>query len=380
MNNKYFFLSLFGSVIFFFVNGQVSCPKWGPYIGTVYADKDIEAEAMLADVMVPKEGNAPYTYTCVIQFGIGKSGGYCGLQNKNGDTKGNAPIPYNNIFSIWDFPNKEQIVETYKNPITFVGGFGNEGTGLHSHADFGWIPGHWYTILVRRWYVSGERTNVGFFIFDQTQKKWAHYVTFAVPEKDAMLKKTPSSFLENFSDGKKTPRFSYYRSYWILDNRDQWLKPEKLEAGAGDGFWDAKPFGADGILLQSCGPKFIKKEKVAFPNTSKQDKPESSIVSKVQIYDGGAYYDKLQKQIHVNWITKEDGAPQLSYSIALLDAPNSGKILASTHGMDPDLRNVVLNTDALQLEDHAYYIKIKLQDVFNQYSEEKIIELSDLKP
>ena len=54
---------------------QVSCPKWGPYIGAKYS-VNTDADAYMADVMIPKAGNTPYTYTCVIQFGLGKSGGY----------------------------------------------------------------------------------------------------------------------------------------------------------------------------------------------------------------------------------------------------------------------------------------------------------------
>ncbi|MEX6686572.1 DUF3472 domain-containing protein [Danxiaibacter flavus] len=122
----------------------------------------------MADVMTPAEGNAPYTYTCAVQFGIGKSGGNCGLQNKNG--KGEHSIPLNNIFSILDFPNKVQIHAVYKDPMTFDG-FGGEGIGQHSYCDFGWVPGQWYTNVVRRWYTGGDKTQVGYFIYDHTKKE-----------------------------------------------------------------------------------------------------------------------------------------------------------------------------------------------------------------
>lgn len=357
---------------------QVSCPKWGPYIGAKYSE-NVDADAYMADVMIPAQGNTPYTYTCVIQFGLGKSGGYCGLQNTNGDNEA-APRPYNNIFSIWDYPNKEQIIDTYKAPMTFVGGFGNEGTGLHSHADFGWIPGHWYTLLVRRWYTDGDRTSVGFFIFDQTKKQWSHYVTFSVPEKDAKLNKGMSGFLENFADDKKRPRFSYYKSYWTLSIDGKWSKPDYLEANAGDGFWGAEAFGKDGVRLQSCGPKFIKKDKVDFPVSSAQTTPATLLTPPARIYDAAAYYDKGAQKLHINWSLVDTTTPQLSYKVELLDDRDDHTPLTAINGTDPEMRSVVLSTSTLKLSEKNYYIRVAVRDLFNRESESKIVELQELKP
>ena len=52
---------------------QQSCPKWGPYVKTVGLDKN-NNELMMADVMIPTDGLANFTYACSVQFGIGKSG------------------------------------------------------------------------------------------------------------------------------------------------------------------------------------------------------------------------------------------------------------------------------------------------------------------
>ena len=45
---------------------QQSCPKWGPYVKTVGFGKT-NAELMMADVMIPVDGIAPYTYACSVQ-------------------------------------------------------------------------------------------------------------------------------------------------------------------------------------------------------------------------------------------------------------------------------------------------------------------------
>src|ERR1700744_4582451 len=84
-----------------FLASAQSCPKWGPYVGAKGPAGD--AELMMADVMTPLSGLTPYPYSCSIQFGLGKSGGYCGLQD---DTGSDSVRPFNNIFSVWDYPNK----------------------------------------------------------------------------------------------------------------------------------------------------------------------------------------------------------------------------------------------------------------------------------
>lgn len=354
-----------------------SCPKWGPYLTAQFSDNTATADLLMDDVMIPANGNTQYTYTCAIQFGLGKSGGYCGLQNNN--PTGEMVRPLNNIFSVWDYPNKIQIEAIYKDPQTFIGGFGNEGTGLHSHADFGWIPGSWYTQVVRRWYNGGDRTEVGYFIYDHRKKQWRHYVTFAVPEADAKLKPGISSFLENFADNTKHSRISYYKSYWMLTSDGNWEKPDTLMADAGEGYWNAEEYQKDGIKLTSCGPENIKRNKIKFPVTSSDRHPDN--IESVHIYNLGAYYDKQKKQVYVNWSIDQANAPQLSYEVTLYDnRVGEGDPLAIAKGTDPDLRSVLLNVDRLSTEAKTYFVILKLKDIFNQKGEEKVFALHDMKP
>ena len=331
----------------------------------------------MADVMIPKEGNTSYTYTCAVQFGIGKSGGYCGLQNTNGDEGKQHPL--NNIFSIWDFPNKVQIHAVYKDPLTYVGGFGGEGTGLHSHCNFGWVPGEWYTHVVRRWYNGGDTTLVAYFIYDHQQQQWRHYVTFAVPERDAKLHSSISSFLENFADEKKRSRTSYYKSYWLLTTEGKWLKADSLVADAGEGVWNAEAYNNNGIKLTSCGATIIRKGKVAFAVNEKEAKP--IVCKSAEVYEMGAYYDKQDKKIYVNWSINNSASPQLSYTVALYkDSSCQGNSLSVTNGIDPDLRTVILQTDKLDTDKRTYYVLLTLTDIFNQTSVPQKFALEDVKP
>ena len=370
-----FFLSLFLLCCSSVALAQ-SCPKWGPYIGAKFSAKT-NADVLMAEVMIPKEGNTSYTYTCAVQFGIGKSGGYCGLQNTNGDTGEQHPL--NNIFSIWDFPNKVQIHAVYKDPLTFIGGFGGEGTGLHSHCNFGWVPGEWYTHVVRRWYNGGDKTLVGYFIYDHAQQQWRHYVTFEVPERDAKLGSSISSFLENFADEKKRSRTSYYKSYWLLSTDNKWMKPDSLVADAGEGAWNAEAYNNDGVKLTSCGSQIIKKGKVAFAVKTKEEKP--LICKPAEVYEMGAYYDKGEKKIYVAWSINNSDSPQLSYTVALYkDSSCQDNALCVSKGTDPDLRSAVLQTDKLDTDKRTYYILLTLKDIFNQTSVPKKFALEDLKP
>ena len=351
-----------------------SCPKWGPYAGAKGPAGN--AELMMADVMTPQEGLTPYTYSCAVQFGLGKSGGYCGLQDATGS---DSTRPFNNIFSVWDYPNKVQIQCTYKAPMTYVGGFGHEGTGLHSHCDFGWKPGRWYTNVVRRWYAGGDKTYVGYFIYDHTLQTWTHYVTFAVPETDAMLHGGISSFLENFADDAKRSRTAYYKSYWRLTPEGQWQKPDSLQANAGAGNWSNAPYGDDGLSLTSCGKEMINGVAHTYPVRSKETTP--AILSVGEVYDLGAYYDKGSKKVFVDWSIKASKAPQLSYTISVYDKTGgAGNLLGSASGFGPEVRNVELPVSGLSVEERDYYVVLKIKDIFGQEGTAKEFTLEGLKP
>ena len=350
-----------------------SCPKWGPYVKTPSFKGS--GVLMMADVMMPADGLAPYTYACSVQFGIGKSGGYCGIQKAGPDQPERIP---NNIFSIWDFPNKVQILTSYKDPLTFVGGFGGEGTGLHSHADFGWQPGQWYTNVVRSWVSNDSTTNVGYWIFDQTAGTWKHYVSFVVPEPNARLHGNIGSFLENFADQQKRPRTAAYRSYWMLQTGGVWIHPDSLYAAAGEGSWKAQAYGKDGVLLTSCGTDQNVPSHYQFPVVM-DDRP--AIVKKPVVYDLAAYYDVKNRKVNVDWSLQATASPQLSYQVALYDNPKcTGRPLAVAGGIDPDVNMITIPVGGIELKRQNYYVSLQIRDIFEQDADIKIFELHDLKP
>lgn len=365
------FMLLFIVVFIRQSQAQQSCPKWGPYVKTAGFGKT-SAELMMADVMMPTDGKAPYTYACSVQFGIGKSGGYCGIQLAGPD----EPRVPNNIFSIWDFPNKVQIAAVYKDPMTFVGGFGGEGTGLHSHADFGWKPDHWYTNIVRRWVSNDSTTMVGYWIYDQTEKTYRHYVTFAVPEKDAMLHGETGSFLENFADQQKRSRTAVYKGYWMLAEGDKWIHPDSLVAEAGQGSWKAERYGDDGVRVTSCGT--MPWQPNTFYKVKQADKPA---LAEAGVYDLGSYYNHTLKKIVVDWSIQPTNTPQLNYEVKIFDNEAcTGSPIAAIKGTDPDVNTVNIPVNDLNLKNQDYYITLQVTDIFGQTAPLKKTVLEEKHP
>ncbi len=357
---------------FQYLQAQLSCPKWGPYVVTTQF-KNQSGILMMSDVLFPSKGIAPYTYASSINFKIGHSGGYCGIQQAGFEEKRKG----NNIFSIWDFPNKIQILASYKDPETFVSGFGGEGTGLHSHSDFGWKADHWYTNIVRAWDNDDSTTSVGYWLYDQSENTWRHYVTFVVPEAHAMLSDDIGSFLENFADDKKTSRTGAYRGYWFLKADGSWHHPDSLVAKAGAGSWKAEKYGPDGVILTSCGSK-PGPAQYSFP-VSMPDRP--AFIKTPAIFDAGAYYDKTSHKICVDWTITRNDMPQLSYTVTLYDNPSySGTPLATTSGTNPETTMTALSVQGIELQKQSYYITVQVKDIFGQSSELKKIILQDLKP
>lgn len=351
---------------------QQSCPQWGPYVQTAQFHSQ-SGILMMSDVMFPARGIAPYTYASSVNFKIGKSGGYCGIQQAGFEEKRKG----NNIFSIWDFPNKIQIVASYKDPETFVNGFGGEGTGLHSHNDFGWKADHWYTNIVRIWTSNDSTTNVGYWLYDQSENTWHHYVTFVVPEAHALLSNDIGSFLENFADQKKAPRLGAYRGYWLLKKDGSWHHPDSLVAKAGAGSWKAEKLGPDGVMLTSCGTK----PGIPYYNFPVIMPQKPTFIKSPIVFDAGSYYDKASHKIFIDWTVSRNDMPQLSYSVALYnDSTYSGNPLAQASGTDPETFMITLLTEGIELKKQSYYITIQIKDIFEQTSEVKKIVLQDLKP
>jgi len=213
-------------------------------------------------------------------------------------------------------------------------------------------------------------------VYDQTEKTYRHYVTFAVPEKDAMLHGDIGSFLENFADEQKRSRTAQYKSYWMLAAGDKWVHPDSLVAEAGQGPWKAERFGDDGVRVTSCGT--MPWQPNTFYKVKQADKPALAAAG---VFDLGSYYDHTLKKIVVDWSIQPTNTPQLTYEVKIFDNEAcTGTPVASLNGTDPDVNKVNIPVNNLNLKNQDYYITSQVTDIFGQTAPLKKAVLEEKHP
>ena len=162
------------------------------------------------------------------------------------------------IFSVWDAgsestdrskvseANKTQLIA--KGEEVFSDGFGNEGTGGHSHWIYPWKPGTTYKFLVSALPDSASRTTIytGYFFIPEKQE-WKLIASFRAPADGKYLDHL-YSFSENFEGSNgQVLRKAYFGNQWILNSHGKWVelvkanftydatgqKGDRLDYGAG---------------------------------------------------------------------------------------------------------------------------------------------------
>ncbi|MGI8950976.1 MAG: transposase [Chitinophagaceae bacterium] len=116
--------------------------------------------------------------------------------------------PDHNTISNFRRDNEKVIRKVFRHTVSIAKHFdliGGEGTGTSLALRF-WLAAQSMVHKCCKAMVRWRR----YFIYDHEKKEWEHYVTFAVPEANAMLHGDISSFLENFGDETKSSRSSYY--------------------------------------------------------------------------------------------------------------------------------------------------------------------------
>ncbi|HIF33178.1 MAG: DUF3472 domain-containing protein [Pirellulaceae bacterium] len=150
--------------------------------------------------------------------------GYFGIQV-------NSPTERRIIFSIWDSGNeavdrgkvdKDNLVRLVsKGDRVVAHGFGNEGTGGHSHLVYPWKKGQTYRFLVLAEPADNATVFSGYFFFPE-KNEWGLIASFHAPKDGGHLRGL-YSFSENFvgTNGQKLRRGAFGNT-WICDPDDQW--------------------------------------------------------------------------------------------------------------------------------------------------------------
>lgn len=175
-----------------------------------------------SELMVPPGADPLYTYYMADGF----ARGYFGMQV-------NSATERRIIFSVWDagneavdrnkVPEEKKVQLLGKGVDVVADGFGNEGTGGHSHLVYNWKTGMAYQFLVTALPDSATRTTIytGYFFMPELQQ-WKLLAAFRAPEDGHYLGHL-YAFVENFQGvNGQLSRKAFFGNQWIRQEGGQW--------------------------------------------------------------------------------------------------------------------------------------------------------------
>ena len=153
--------------------------------------------------------------------------GYFGMQV-------NSPNERRIIFSVWDsgseaidrnkVADENRVTLVAKGENVYSGGFGNEGTGGHSHLKFEWKTGERQRFLVTAEPVDATHTVFAGYYFRPDKKEWMLISSWKAPKEGRHLRRL-YSFSENFSGRNgHVLRKALYGNQWIRTAGGEWME------------------------------------------------------------------------------------------------------------------------------------------------------------
>jgi hypothetical protein len=197
------------------------------------------------EVTIPKNADQLYSYFMACGF----ARGYFGMQV-------NSASERRVIFSVWDAGDEavsrdkvyegNRVLLKGKGENVIAEGFGNEGTGAHSHFVYNWRPGETYQMYVTALPDSASGTTVytGYFFIPELQK-WKLIASFKAP-KDGKYLHGLYSFVENFwGCNGNLYRRANFANQWIKNENEEWkeLTESKFSCDATGKTGDRIDFG-----------------------------------------------------------------------------------------------------------------------------------------
>ncbi|NCI51104.1 DUF3472 domain-containing protein [Sediminibacterium roseum] len=182
----------------------------------------VKATSFYNEITVPAGADLVHSYYMACGF----ARGYFGIQV-------NSATERRVIFSVWDSGNeaidRNKVADSNKVQLlakgegVFADGFGNEGTGGHSHWVYPWKAGETYKFWVTALADSATHTTIytGYFFIPELQK-WKLIASFKAPH-DGQTLRNLYSFNENFvgSNGQ-LQRKAYFGNQWIQRQNGSW--------------------------------------------------------------------------------------------------------------------------------------------------------------
>ena len=185
----------------------------------------VNAEWFYNEINVPEGFDPIHTYYEACGF----HRGYFGIQV-------NSPTERRVIFSVWDSGNEaiDRDKVSQENRVTLLNhsddvvahGFGNEGTGGHSHWIYNWETGITYRFLIHA-VPEGKTTTYTAFFFVPENEEWKLIASFKAPN-DGEYFHGLYSFVENFwGTNGQLLRKAYFKNQWIRTSDGQWIELTK---------------------------------------------------------------------------------------------------------------------------------------------------------
>jgi FKBP-type peptidyl-prolyl cis-trans isomerase len=182
----------------------------------------IKAIAFYNEITIPVGADIVHSYYMACGF----KRGYFGIQV-------NSPTERRVIFSVWDAGNeavdRNKVADSNKVQLiakgedVFADGFGNEGTGGHSHWVYPWKTGETYKLMVTALPDSASQTTIytGYFFLPELQK-WKLIASFKAPH-DGKTLTNLYSFNENFVGlNGQLLRKAFFGNQWVQRRNGSW--------------------------------------------------------------------------------------------------------------------------------------------------------------
>lgn len=182
----------------------------------------IKAVAFYNEITIPAGADIVHSYYMACGF----ARGYFGIQV-------NSPTERRVIFSVWDagkeVVDRNKVADSNKVKLMAKGidviadGFGNEGTGGHSHLVYPWKTGETYKLMVSVLPDSASQSTIytGYFFIPELQQ-WKLIASFKAPH-DGKTLHNLYSFNENFVGlNGQIQRKAFFGNQWIQRDNRSW--------------------------------------------------------------------------------------------------------------------------------------------------------------
>lgn len=292
----------------------------------LHFDDYAEGHILMHDVKIPVNASHVHTYYCALQWNAGQEGGgYCGIQD--------SPYGHDSIFSLWDSPSTHSpITAKYTGHGTSSSRFGGEGNGLRTiNYSYGWTQDRWYTLVVRNW-TYGNHTRFGFWIHDQSARRWFHHATLEYPVRDVKFQGSTNCFIEDWTRDGQYSRSVYYNNGYKYSTSNQWIpfKTGHFDVHGGSrhaNSYDVRTAGS-AVWLATGGnvqPTVQKHGTIHLDST-----PPQPNVAPISFSITSATHN------HASWSVPASSTPQFSYNVKI-----DGQSVA--YGYDSEVRSVNFN-------------------------------------